>query len=88
MPWALIITLAITLIEKGPAAIKRSVDALRRSGMLTAEESAAFDARIDAALASDAWKTDEQLADGGAPPAGPADPAVREAIDGTPPAEP
>lgn len=56
-----LINLLISLVEHGPDGVRKIIADLKQKAELTDEQSAAFDARMEAAFASDAWKTDDQL---------------------------
>lgn len=56
-----IINLVLAGVEAGIPLVKSLIEEAKRSGELTSEQAAAFEARMKAAFASDAWKTDEQL---------------------------
>lgn len=56
-----IINLVLAGIETGIPLVKSLIQEAKRSGELTPEQAAAFEARMKAAFSSDAWKTDEQL---------------------------
>lgn len=56
-----IINLVLAGIETGIPLVKSLIAEAKQSGELTAEQAAAFEARMQTAFSSDAWKTDAQL---------------------------
>lgn len=56
-----IINLILAGIETGIPLVKSLIEEAKRSNELSPEQAAAFEARMKAAFASDAWKTDQQL---------------------------
>jgi hypothetical protein len=61
---SLILTL-LSVVERAAESLPKIMAAAKRAKELTPDQEAELDARMAAAFASPAWKTDEQLASGG-----------------------